>query len=228
VSCEVSIHARGGGARATASLRSVAEGEKLSPLARRPEKSAPFEEIYEHFHSRVYRLAFRITRNRQDAEDVVQECFMRTFQHLNTFAGRSKLSTWILRIAINAALMKIRKRGRYESSLEDILERSEAGHCAEIAHDHIAPDQLFLQRELKQVLTKRLAQLSPGLSGVVDLHYFGELSARECAEVLGISLPNAKSRIFRARLKLRPAFERGCRGSIIPFGVGCCRKYSFQ
>jgi RNA polymerase sigma-70 factor (ECF subfamily) len=228
VSREVTIHARGGEARATAGLRSVAGGDELSLLARRFEKAAPFEEIYERFHSRIHNLAFRITRNRQDAEDVVQECFMRTFQHLDTFAGRSKLSTWISRIAINAALMKIRKRRRYESSLDDILDRSGAGGSAEIAQDHLAPDQLLLQRELKQVLAEGLARLSPGLSGVVDLYYFRELSARECAQILGISLANAKARILRARLKLRPAFERGFRSPIIPFRIGCCRKYSFQ
>lgn len=223
----VTMQLGGDQARAAVGPRSAAGRYELSPLAGRLETSAPFEEIYERFHSRVHRLAFRITRNPQDAEDVVQECFMRAFQHLDTFAGRSKLSTWILRIAINTALMKIRKRRRHESSLDDV-ECSRAGRFTEIAQDHLAPDQLLLQRELRQVLAEGLARLSPGLSGVVDLHYFGELSARECAEVLGISLPNAKSRLLRARLKLRPAFERHFRRPTIPLRLGCCPKYSFQ
>ena len=228
MSCEVAKYASGEEARAVTGLHSMAGRDGSSPLARRLECSAPFEEMYARFHDRVHRLAFRITRNRQDAEDVVQECFIRTFQHLNTFAGRSKLSTWISRIAINAALMKIRKRRRHESSLDDIVGRSRPGQCAEIAQDHLAPDRLLLRQELRQILAEGLARLSPVLSGVVDLHYFGELSARECAQILGISETNAKSRLLRARLKLRPAFERRFRQSIIPFRLGCCRKYSFR
>ena len=228
MSREVTKHAGGEQAKDGSGLRSVASRDELSPLARRLECTAPFEEIYERFHGRVHRLAFRITRNHQDAEDVVQECFMRAFQHMNTFAGRSKLSTWISRIAINAALMKIRKRGGHESSLGDMVERSRTGHCAEIAPDHLAPDRLLLRRELKQILVEGLARLSPGLSRVVDLHYFGELSARECAQILGISETNAKSRLLRAKLKLRPAFERCFRRPIITFRLRCCRKYSFQ
>ncbi len=228
MSREVSMHAGGEQPKAATCLRSVASRDELSPLARRLECSVPFEEIYERLHGRVHRLAFRITRNRQDAEDVVQECFMRAFQHMNTFAGRSKLSTWISRIAINVALMKIRKRGRHESSLDDIVERARTGHRGEIAQDHLAPDELLFQRELKQVLIEGLARLSPGLSSAVHLHYFGELSARECAQILGISLPTANSKLLRSRLKLRPAFEGRFRRPIIPFRLGCCRKYSFQ
>jgi len=218
------MHTGGEQAKAAIDLHSEASRDELSPLTPRLQCPGAFEEIYERFQGRVHRLAFRITRNPQDAEDVVQECFMLAFKHLNTFAGRSKFSTWISRIAINAALMKIRKRRKYESSLDDILERSGSGHWAEIAPDHLAPDRLLLRRELGQVLAEGLAQLSPGLSGVVDLHYFGELSARQCAQILGISETNAKSRLLRARLKLRPVFERRFRRPIIPFGLGCCRK----
>jgi len=227
VRCAVTIHARGGQVRATIG-RPVGGRDESSPLPRGLESSVQFEEIYERFHGMVHRLAFRITGNRQDAEDVMQECFMRTFQHLDTFAGRSKLSTWISRIAINAALMKIRERGRHECSLDDALEPSREGRCNEMAQDHLAPDQLLLQRERRQVLTEGLARLSPRLSGAVHLYYFGELSARECAQILGISLPNAKSRLLRARLKLRPALEQAFRPPIIPFRLGCRRKYSFR
>ncbi len=228
MSREVTMHAGGEQPKAATGLRSVAARDELAPLACRLECSAPFEEIYERFRGMVHRLALRITGNRQDAEDVMQECFLRAFQHMNTFAGRSRLSTWISRIAINAALMKIRKRGRHESSLDDIAERSRTGHPDEIAQDHLAPDRLLLRREVKQILVEGLARLSPGLSGVVNLHYFGEPSARECAQILGISEANAKSRLLRARLKLRPAFERSFRRPVIPFRHGCCRKYSFQ
>lgn len=223
---EVTIHAYGDDPRTGIALRSVAGSDGPSPQAHRLKSSARFEEIYEQFHSRIQCLALRITRNQQDAEDVVQECFMRAFLHLDTFSGRSKLSTWISRIAINAALMKIRKRKRYEFSLDDIAERSLAGAGPEIAGNHAAPDQHFLQRERAQILAEGLAGLNPRLSAVLNLHYFAELSTQECAQILGISLPNAKCRILRARLKLRLLFERRFRGPFIPFRLGGCRKRS--
>ena len=151
---------------------------------------------------------------------------MRAFQHLDTFSGRSKLSTWISRIAINAALMKIRKRKLHEFYLEDIAQCSWARGCAEIAGSHPSPDQQLLQRERAQILAEGLERLNPRLSTVVNLHYFAELSAQECAQILGISLPNAKGRIMRARLKLRPLFERRFRRPFVPFRLGGRREGS--
>ena len=178
------------------------------------ERFTGFDQIYEQFRTRVHRVALRITRNPQDAEDVVQESFLLTFRHLGSFSGKSKLSTWITRIAINAALMKIRKRPRYEFSLDEIQECSRAGLCTEIVSNHPSPDQQLLQRELQQILAEGIGQLPIRLYKVVDLYYFQETPARECAQTLGISLPNVKSRILRARRKLRPAFERRLRQQI--------------
>ena len=228
MSCESAVHTCGDQARAVIGLHSVAWSDELPQHAHTLESSIRFEEIYERFRSRIQRLALRITRNPEDAEDVVQECFMRAFVHLNTFSGRSKLSTWISRIGINAALMKIRGRRRYEFSLDDILERQWPGRCAELVSDQPAPDQRLRQIELEKILAAALAQLSPSLSRVIDLHYFAELSTRECAQILGISLSNAKSQLSRAKRKLRPAFERRFRRPIISFRLGCCRTHSFQ
>jgi RNA polymerase sigma-70 factor (ECF subfamily) len=223
VSRESAVHTCGDQTRALIGLHSVAWSNELPQHARTLQCSTRFEEIYKRFHSRIQRLALRITRNPEDAEDVVQECFMRAFVHLNTFSGRSKLSTWISRIGINVALMKIRSRRRYEFSLDAILECPWAGRCAELVSDQPAPDQRLRQTELEQILAAELAQLSPSLSRVVDLHYFAELPARECAQILGISLSNAKAQLFRAKRKLRPAFERRFRRPIISFRLGCCR-----
>jgi len=194
----------------------------------RQERSTGFDQIYERFRNRVHRIALRITRNAQDAEDVVQESFLLTFLHLDSFSGKSKLSTWITRIAINAALMKIRKRRRYESSLDEIQERSRAGLCPEIAADHPSPDQQLLQRELEQILAEGLEQLTPRLYKVVDFYYFQEVPARECAQMLGISLSNVKSRVLRARRKLRPAFERRFRQQTAGIGPGCIKNILFR
>lgn len=192
------------------------------------ECSAAFGEIYEQFHNRILRLALRITRNLHDAEDVVQECFMRAFLHLDTFSGKSKLSTWISRIAINAALMKIRRRRRFEFSLDARAETSLAKRPVEIECDGPTPDEELLQRELEQILAERLAELSPSLLKVVELHYFEERSARECAEIMGISLSTAKSRILRARLRLRPAFTKSFRRPIAPSAFADAQNVRFN
>ena len=228
MSCESAVHACGDQTRGVIGLHSVAWSDELPQHARTLDCSIRFEEIYERLRRRIQRLALRITRNPEDAEDVVQECFMRAFVHLNTFSGRSKLSTWISRIGINVALMKIRRRRRYEFSLDDLLERLWAGRCAELVSDQPAPDQRLRQIELEQILAAELAQLSPSLSRVVDLHYFAELSTRECAQILGISLSTAKSQLSSAKRKLRPAFERRFRRPSISFRLSCCRTHSFQ
>ena len=228
MSRESAVHTCGDQKKGVIGLDSAARRDELPQHARTLECSTPFDEIYERFHGRIQRLALRITRNPEDAEDVVQECFMRAFVYLNTFSGRSKLSTWISRIGINVALMKIRRRRRYEFSLDDILVGPWAGRCAELASDQPAPDQRLRQIELEQILAAALAQLSPRLSRVVDLHYFAELSTRECAQILGISLSNAKSQLSRAKRKLRPAFERRFRRPLISFRLGCCQTPSLQ
>jgi len=171
------------------------------------ECSAAFGEIYERCHGKILRLALRITRNAQDAEDVVQEAFMSAFVHLDSFAGKSKLSTWLWRIAINTALMKIRRRRRSEFSLDEFAETTSPVRL-EIKSHSLAPDDQYMQREIAQMLVEGLAELSPKLSSVVTLRYFEELSTRECAEILGISLSNAKTRILRARLGLRSAYNK--------------------
>jgi len=188
------------------------------------ERFTGFDQIYERFRPRVHRLALRITRNPQDAEDVVQESFLLTFLHLGSFAGKSRLSTWISRIAINAALVKIRKRRRYEFSLDEIQE----GMSPEIASGHASPEQILLQRECEQILAEELGQLARRLSEVVDLYYLQEVPGRDCAQMLGISFANVKSRILRARRKLRPAIDRRFRAQVDSVRLGSCRKHSFQ
>lgn len=170
-----------------------------------------FSEIYERYHSKIFRLALRITRNFQDAEDVVQECFMRAFVNLDSFSGKSKLSTWLWRIAINAALMRIRRRRRFEFSLDAFAGTASSARRVDIKCRRPAPDDQYLQREIAQILVEGLAGLSPKLASVMILRYFEELSTRECAEILGISLSNAKTRILRARLSLHSTFNKRLR-----------------
>ena len=175
------------------------------------EPSTAFGEIYEGCHDRIFRLAFRITQNLQDAEDLVQDSFLRAFLYLPSFAGKARLSTWISRIAINSALMKIRQRRKFEYSLDESAGTASPAGLGEIKCRRPAPDDQYLQREIAQIRVEGLAGLSPKLSSVVTLRSFEELSMRECAEILGISLSNAKARILRARLSLHSTFNKRLR-----------------
>ena len=206
--CEIISLASREPSGAAADICSVAGSDRVSSGEGGLECSASIGEIYEQFHDRILRLAVRITRNRQDAEDVVQECFMQVFLHLDSFSGKSKLSTWISRIAINAALMKIRRRRRCECSLDERVEGPLAKRPVEIGSDDPTADELLLRGELAQILAEELAQLSPKHLRVVKLYYFEDLSPRECAQALGISLSSARSQILRARVRLRPALDK--------------------
>lgn len=183
--------------------------------------AAPIGEVYERCRNRILSLALRITRNQQDAEDVVQDCFMQAHLHSDSFAGRASLSTWIWRVAINAALMKIRKRRRYEFLFEEVIETRSARRPPEVESREPTPEQRVLQRELQQFLARGLAELNPALSRVVELHYFEELTAQDCARALGISLSNAKARILRAKLRLRSTFNRHSRRRTTAFRPSC-------
>ena len=225
---EVVFQARTGQASPAQELRSEAGGSKAPSNAVTAESAAVIGEVYERCRDGILRLALRITSSPQDAEDVVQDCFLQAFLHLHSFAGRASLSTWIWRIAINAALVKIRKRRRYESSLDERTETASARHPLQIEGAGPAPDQQLLRRELQQALVEELAELSPALSKVVELHYFEELTMRECSHVLGISLSNAKGRILRAKLKLRPGFNRRFRQPSIASRLRNFPRHSFE
>lgn len=187
---------------------SVTRGSRAPSDAVGGDSAAPIGEVYERCRHRLLRLALRITRNQQDAEDVVQDSFMQACLHLDSFEGRASLSTWIARIAINAALTKIRKRRPYEPLFEEAMGTASHVRPVEVQSGDPTPDHQLLQSELRQVLSTGLAELNPALSRVVELHYFEEFTTRDCARALGISWSNAKGRIFRAKLRLRSTFNR--------------------
>jgi len=132
------------------------------------EPSTAFGEIYEGCHDRIFRLAFRITQNLQDAEDLVRDSFLRAFLH-PSFAGKARLPTWISRIAINSALMKIRQHRKFEYSLDEPAGTASPAGLGEIKCHRPARDDQYLQREIAQILVEGLAGLSPKLSSVVTL-----------------------------------------------------------
>jgi RNA polymerase sigma-70 factor, ECF subfamily len=173
-------------------------------------KRAPFGELCERHAKKVLRVAHRITRNREDAEDAVQDCLLSAFVHLKGFDGRSRFATWLTRIAINAALMKLRKnRGIREVPMDEPNPSPELRGHSEIQDEGLDPEEAYRLRERKRIVNEAISGLRPRVRKVVELHQLQELSIRETAQILGISTTAVKSRMFHARVALHrmPALQ---------------------
>ncbi len=163
-----------------------------------------FSGLVEHYERRIFRLAKHITQSDEDAEDVLQESFLKAYEKLDSFQGNSKFYTWLVRIAVNEALMKLRKRKSDKSvSLDEQLDTGEDMVAREVAVWDDTPEQRYSQEELKGILDKAVEGLEPIYKVVFQLRDIDELSTEETAEALGISIPAVKSRLLRARLQLR-------------------------
>jgi RNA polymerase sigma factor (sigma-70 family) len=166
--------------------------------------SDAFAELSKRHYRKVFHEAFRITRNRQDAEDAFQDSLLRAFSHLNNFQERSSFSTWLTRIAINSALMILRKRRNYlECSLDGTDDASGNSEKWEIQSLRDDPETSYARKEREALLKEAIRRLPPRCREVVELSQASEYSAREIAQALGISVPAVKSRLSRARLTLR-------------------------
>jgi RNA polymerase sigma-70 factor (ECF subfamily) len=154
-------------------------------------------------------LAQHVTQNREDAEDVLQETFMKSYEHLDQFQGNSKFYTWIVRIAVNQALMKLRRRKTDKSvSIDENIDTGEDTMVREIAAWDEDPEQRFSRDELGGILDTAVQSLEPPYRSVFVLRDIDELSTEETAEALGLSVPAVKSRLLRARLQLREKLTR--------------------
>jgi RNA polymerase sigma-70 factor (ECF subfamily) len=168
-----------------------------------------FGELVRRYESKIFRLAQHITQNREDAEDVLQETFMKAYEHLDQFQGNSKFYTWIVRIAVNQALMKLRRRKTDKSvSLDETIDTGEDTIVREIAAWDENPEQKFSREELGEVLDGAIQSLEPLYRSVFVLRDIEELSTEETAEALSLSVPAVKSRLLRARLQLREKLTR--------------------
>lgn len=167
-----------------------------------------FETIVQRYESRVFRLARRMMGNDADAEDVLQETFLKVHTKLHQFQGQSRLYTWIVRIAVNQALMKLRTRRQNVLSLDEDVP-GEAGPMArEVADWHPNPEEQYQKAELGAILQRGLDALAPPYRIVFQLRDVDELSTEETAETLGLSAAAVKSRLLRARLQLRERLAR--------------------
>jgi RNA polymerase sigma-70 factor (ECF subfamily) len=162
-----------------------------------------FETIVKRHRQRIFGLALRYTRSREDAEDVAQQTFQRAFIHLLRFEGRSSLSTWLTSIAINHALMLLRKRRALrELSFDDSNNDEGTTPALQIADASPDPEASYLQGERARILSAALGELNPGMQRAIELQELGELTTRETAQQMGLSVPAVKARLFRARRSL--------------------------
>jgi RNA polymerase sigma-70 factor (ECF subfamily) len=158
--------------------------------------------VMPHRHA-LLRVTQRILRNREDAEDAVQTAFLDAFRNLNGFHGRSQFSSWLTRIAMNAALMRVRvSRRKKETSLEDVTETGEARTKFYPVETSLNPEQEYLSKEGRALFEEGLKRLRPIYVEVLHLHNVQELSATETARLLDVPVGTVKARLHRARTKL--------------------------
>src|SRR5271170_6062697 len=168
--------------------------------------AAAFAELREIYAKRVYRKLLIITKNREDAEDALQDTFLRAYKALHAFEERASFSTWVTRIAINSALMILRKRRtRSEVSFDRPRETKEDLQDFELKDAGPTPEHICVHRQRYAHMLRSIRKLQPRLRQVIELQMMDDCSVREIAQALHISEAAAKSRIFRARARLDPA-----------------------
>lgn len=170
--------------------------------------STAFEILFERYQQKMFHVALSRLQNAEDAEDAVQQTFQQAFVHLKSFQGQSRFSTWLTRIAINEALMLLRKRRPGHLSIEGHQSVDEESYTLEIKDPAVTPEERYGQKEIQNVLSGAISELRPILKNVVNLTEIGEVSTRKTAEALGVRVGTVKARTFRARRLLRDKIAR--------------------
>jgi RNA polymerase sigma-70 factor, ECF subfamily len=175
-----------------------------------------FEILVKRHEQKIFFVARRITRSREDAEDVVQQTFQKAFTHLRKFEGRSAFSTWLTRIAITEALILLRRRRGFREVLIDDLNANEENPAAlDVPDSSPDPEAIYSQREWVEMLYSAVNELPAGMRRAIQLRELDERSSEETAQIMGISVGALKGRAFHGRRKLRERLEhiveRACR-----------------
>ncbi len=171
--------------------------------------TSAYEQLVKQYERQIFRTANHITQNREDAEDITQDVFFKAFQKLHQFKGDSKFSTWLVRIAVNESLMRLRKRKTSRTvSMDQDVQTEEGSIPRDFAEWRPNPEQIYSQSELGDILRKTIAGLPPGFRTVFTLRDIENLSTEETAAALKLSVPAVKSRLLRARLQLRERLSR--------------------
>jgi RNA polymerase sigma-70 factor, ECF subfamily len=203
------------------------EENNLLACARAGDATA-FESLVMPHRAAMLRLTRRILRNREDAEDAVQTALLDALRHLDTFQGRSRFSSWLTRIALNAAFMRLRStRRRSETSLDEILERN-TNPRFEVVDGRANPEQECSVKEACALLVKALGRLGPLYKEVLQIFHLQQLPAKEAARILGVPVGTVKARLHRARARLtrnvQPILVRRRRQTMVK--VECSRGFS--
>jgi len=197
------------GTSGSAWRRTFAREEYALLAAAKRGDSAAFEILCKQSANTVFRVARQMMRNNEDAEDVVQESFQQAFIHLKSFKGDSRFSTWLSRIAINAALMNLRKKHHLRNvSLDESAENEQPSSRIDVEDQGLNPEQLYAQKERQRILSVALNELTPGMRKAIELREFDERSTEETARIMGISVGAVKARVFHGRRRLRARLKR--------------------
>jgi len=171
--------------------------------------ASAFEELVKRYDRRLFRIAQNLMHNREDAEDAVQETFVKAYQHLDQFREDAKFSTWLIRITMNQALMMLRKmRPGREVSIDQDFDSEDRSLPIDIADWAPNPEELYHSTELREILRSKLQGLHPRFRAVFILRDIEGLSVQQTAEALNLTVVAVKARTWRARMQLR---ERLCK-----------------
>jgi RNA polymerase sigma-70 factor, ECF subfamily len=185
----------------------VQSDKRLLSKARRRNPAA-FGELCKRHEKRIFHVALRITRNHEDAEDALQECFLNAMVHLRDFDGRSQFTTWLTRIAINAALMKIRRnRSSRETPLQTVDELGEERECIRLIDRSLNPEESYAEMERATILRNLVSTLRPQIRTAIEMCHLQDCSLKETSDRLGISQAAIKGRLFHARAALRKSWR---------------------
>jgi RNA polymerase sigma-70 factor (ECF subfamily) len=182
--------------------RAEVTDENLVKLGKKGDTDA-FGTLMLRYQNKIYRLARRMTETDEDAEDVLQEAFIKAYRSLGSFKGRSKFSTWLYRITVNLALMKLRRKKLDSVSLDEPVSTDEGIIQRDIEDSGLDPLEKLIEAESQDVLDRAIAGLPPAYRAVFVLRHVEGLSTEETARILKVSIPAVKSRLHRTRIVLR-------------------------
>lgn len=165
--------------------------------------NSAYEELVRRYSKSAFRIAYRITRNQQDAEDATQDSLLRAFNRIGSFDGRSTFATWLTRIAINTSIMIIRKRAKYASTYFDSDQEIEL----QLEDPAPSPELLLVRLERDSSIREAVRRLSPLLRSSIEAYYWKEMSTLDSAALQGASVAATKARQMRGRRKLRTMLD---------------------
>ncbi len=168
-----------------------------------------FEELVNKYETKVHNLAMRLTRNPEDAEEVLQDVFVTVYRKIDGFEGKAKFSSWLYRITVNAAFMKLRKRRQEKSiSLDDMIPYVQEKIITQKNSAMISSDSQAISNEIRSVIERAITKLPEDYRAVFILRDIDGLSNKEVGKILDLSIPAVKSRLHRSRLMLRKKLKK--------------------